>query len=163
MKKLSKPFVTLALCILTVLGIYFCISFYLKSDNKFPVKEFKAVESVVGSDGRSAVGSPEVIQIGASPSYTWRKGDGGVKTFRIIGVVLLIGAAVYGGISELQYIKGNIHIAYVILVIAFGCFIGAYSSAFVSNFIEVSRSVYESIKNDNAAIERLFDAKNWIK
>ena len=160
MKQEFKTFFLVFAALALLIG---ALTFGITRSNNFPVKKFAAVEQTVGPDGRYVAGSPEVYQIGTSPAYAWKSADGTVKLFRIIGLIFFACAGIYMALSHLDYIRGKLIYAYIALVFGFGCYIGAYSSAFVSNFIEVDRDTYELVKDNPKEIEILFNAKPWIK
>jgi len=146
-----------AIVFAVVCGVFAAITVGIKSSKEFKVTHFAAVETVVGSDGRSAAGSPEVYQVKISPSLTWEKGDNGVKLWRGIGLALLVLTAVYVALCHTGVLTGSIHLAYVGFALALGSYIGAYSSAYANNYKELSATEYNAIKDNQAALTALFD------
>lgn len=153
-----KKEILAALSVLAVVAAVFVIAtMAIRSNNKFKVVHFAEEKSVVGADGRASVGSPEVYQINISPALAWKKMDSKVKAWRNIAIILLLVTAVYIGLSSTGQIQGSIHLAYVGLALSLASFFAAYSSAFVSNYKELNKEEYELIKDDQKAIEALFD------
>lgn len=154
MKKIS----IIALSCFVAVGLAFVLaSAHINSQKEFNVVHFAAVSTEPGEDGRAAAGSPEVYQVQISPALAWQKGDGSVKAFRNIAMVILLLVAAYLALVETNKISGSIHYAFIGLVIAAACYFGAYSSAFANNYKELSKEQYEQVKDNPEALKALFD------
>lgn len=148
--------------------IFLGAGWYIKSNKEFPVVHFQEVKSEVDPvTGRAAAGSPEIYQIQVSPAYTWNMTKSNTATFRTIGWVFLILAAAFITIQSMDTWdlgkSGSNIIAYSMLVIALSFYIAAYSSALVSNYVEVTKVKYEEVKDDPAKIEQLFKDRDYIR
>lgn len=154
MKKTS----IIAAIVFVAVGLVFVFcNAHIKSQKDYKVVHFAAVSSEPGPDGKAAVGAPESFKVEISPALAWEKGDGPVKAFRNIALVLLILTAVYIALSESGVITGSIHYAFVGLVLSLGCYLGAYSSAFSNNYKELTKEQYEAVKDNPEAMKALFD------
>lgn len=154
MKKTS----IIAAIVFAAVGLVFVLcNMHIRSQKNFKVVHFSEVSSEVGPDGRAAAGAPESFKVEISPALAWEKGDGAVKIFRNIALILLILVAVYIALSEAGVITGSIHYAYVGLLISLACYLGAYSSAFTSNYKELTKEQYEAVKDNPEAMKALFD------
>lgn len=159
MKKTS----IIAAIVFVAVGLVFVFcNIHIKSQKNFKVVHFSEVSTEVGPDGRAAAGAPESFKVEISPALAWEKGDGSVKIFRNIALILLILVAVYIGLSETGVITGSIHYAFLGLGISLGCYLGAYSSAFSNNYKELTKEQYEAVKENPEAMKALFD-KPFIK
>lgn len=154
-----KPLHYILVVYVAVAAVFFLVQAGIKSDKKFEVVHFEEVKPEVGPDGRAAVGSPEVFQVRISPALAWAKADGPAKRWIVIGFVVLVFTAVYIGMAAANVLpsKPNIHFAFVGLAITLACWIAAYSSRFVSNYVELSKEQYEQVKDNPEALEKLFD------
>lgn len=146
---------------LVIVAVFFFCTNAVKKDNKFKVTHFQEVKSEVGSDGRAAVGSPEIYQVRISPSLTWDLSKNGTGFFRTAGwiIILLLGvfmALSVTGTLELGKQGFNL-IVFISLVAAAACIFGAYSSAFSNNYVDLSKEAYEAIKDSPEELAALFD------
>lgn len=156
-----KPLHYVLAVFLAVTAVFFFVRAGIKSDKKFEVVKFEEVKPAVGPDGRAAVGSPEVYQVRISPALAWQKADGSARLWIVIGFVVLAFTAIYIGLAGAEVLpsKPNIHYAFVGLAITLACWLAAYSSRFVSNYVELGKDAYEQVKDNPAALEKLFDKK----
>lgn len=152
-----KPIYLVAICLAVTVAIFFGVRGLILSDNKYPVKHFTEVERTTDKFGRTPAGSPEVFQVQISPALAWKKGDSGSVTWIVIGFVIVALTAVYAALAHLFIIKGNIHYAFVGMALTLACWLAAYSSRFVSNYVELSKTEYELVKDNPQALEKLFD------
>jgi len=154
-----KPIYYVLAVFVVVSLVFFAVRAGIKSDNNFEVTHFAEVKPEPGADGRAAVGSTEVYQVRISPALAWNKADGGANIWIIIGFIVLALTAVYIGLSAADVLpsKPNIHYAFVGLAITLACWLAAYSSRFVSNYVELSKAQYEQVKDNPEALEKLFD------
>ena len=154
-----KPIHYILAVFIAVSAVFFLVRAGIRADNKFEVVHFEEVKSEPGPDGRAAVGSPEVYQVRISPALAWNKADGGANIWIIIGFIVLALTAVYIGLAAADVLpsKPNIHYAFVGLAITLACWLAAYSSRFVSNYVELSKAQYEQVKDNPEALEKLFD------
>lgn len=148
-------------------AIFLLATGHIKSQKEFKVVHFEEVKSVVGSDGRAAVGSPEVYQIQISPDLTWDLSKNYTGVWRSLAWVVLILLGAFIGLQSMDTFdlgkSGSTHLSYVGLVVAAALYLAAYSSAFVSNYKEVDKSTYEQIKDDPEAMTELFKASPIIR
>jgi len=160
-----KPVQYVIAVFLAVASVFFFVRAGIKADKKFEVVHFGEVKSETGVDGRAPVGSPDVYQVRISPSLAWEKADGPARLWIGIGFIFLAITAVYIGLAgaEVLPVKANIHFAFVGLAIVLACWIAAYSSRYVSNYVEIGKAQYEQIKDNQEALTALFDGKLIIK
>lgn len=150
-------------------GIFLLLIAAVKSDKDFRVTKFDEVKSEYGPDGRAPVGSPEVYQIRPSAAYTWEMTKHNTGLWRTLAWVFIVAGAVYifaYGTDLLSFEVGSRApgaIFAVILAAAAACIFAAYSSAYDNNYVEVSKEKYEAIKDDPAALQSLFDGKDYIR
>lgn len=156
-----KPIYVVLAVFAAVFSVFFFVRAGIKSDNKFEVVKFNEVKSEVGADDRAPVGSPEVYQVRISPALAWKKADGSARLWIVIGFVVLALTSIYIGLAGAEVLpsKPNIHYAFVGLAITLACWLAAYSSRYVSNYVELSKDAYEQVKDNPAALEKLFDKK----
>lgn len=136
---------------------------YIKSGKEHPVKHYPAVESVVGEDGRAAVGSAEYYEVFISRSLNWELGKG--KEWRWFGA---IGLLAVGGIFVAQAL-GYVHfekftrVVWVGLAVSLGGLIGAYSSSLEANKVKMTPQEYNRVKDNKAELEKIFRAKEFVR
>lgn len=129
----------------------------IKSDTSFPVTCQSAVESVVGPDGRSAVGGEAYCQIDISPALALKKSSVFNKWATRLGWLCLFLAIAYIALAGAETFQGkNIHL-FPLLGAALALFLAGYSSVLVNNSVRVSPEKYQQIKGDPKALEALFD------
>lgn len=158
--KLGFDWKTPAAIYLVILAAFFIALSIVKSNNHFKVVHFAEVKSEVGADGKAAVGSPEVYQVNISPALTYKLSKGYTVFWRNAGGVILVLLGVFlvlvsMGVIELEKSWANV-IIYLSMVLAAACIFGAYSSAFVSNYVELSKDAYEAIKDSPDKLAELF-------
>ncbi len=157
----------LLIAVVALAAIFLLAGGHIKSQKEFKVVHFQEVKSEVGSDGRAAVGSPEVYQIQISPALTWELSKNYTGVWRTLAWVVLILLGAFIGLQSMDTFdlgkSGSTHISYVGLCVAFGLYLGAYSSAFSTNYKEVDKATYEQIKDDPAAKAELFKESQLLR
>jgi hypothetical protein len=158
-----------AVALVALVAIFAGLTAGIKSSKKFEVKHFAEVTTEYGTDGRAAVGSPEVYQVRISPALTWELARNNTKTWRTIAWVLVF---VFAGFVSLfangwiSFGEGSNAPNYIIGIIwaaAFACYIGAYSSAHANNYKDLSKEDYEYVKDDPVKLRELFIDKPYIR
>jgi len=145
--------------------IYFTVAIgNIKSGKKFNVRYSPAVEQTVSPDGTYVAGSPEIYHVDISKSLAWELHKGYAKPFVIVGKImlfLLFGLFLLAAFEKLPVGFNFNLVAFVWLALIASLLFAAFSSAYVSNFIELSPEHYEIYKDN---FEELFRNKeNFIR
>lgn len=143
--------------------VFIFVHLYIKSNTNFHVVHFQEVEQKVDEDGKYTAGSPEVYHVEISPSLCWELSKNGTGAWRFFAWLLIAVAAIYISLAASNKIHGNNLHVFVILALSLGCYIGAYSSAFSNNYVEVSKEKYEQIKDNKSELKQLFLDRDLIK
>lgn len=147
--------------LLTYIGIVMFFVFsvaYIKAGTKFGVRHSDKVEQTVNADGTYTAGSPELYHVDISRALAWELSGSYTKAFKTGAVIVLVLLFVVFISRALDWIEfpGNSFgwTVWVLMATAAGLLIAAYSSAFVSNFVEVSPQVYDRFKDNLAELFR---------
>lgn len=156
-----------AIAVAVLAGIFLLVNALISSNNNFKVTHFQEVKQEFTKDGRVVAGWPEVYQVRISPALTWELSKNNTHVWRNIAWIILIVAGVFIGLQAADTFdlgkQGSNNITFVLLIAAFACYIGAYSSAFDNNYRELSKDQYEKVKDDKEALKKLFIDKDYIR
>lgn len=134
----------------------------ISSGNKFDYEHRDAIERV-GYEP-----APEINRYHISTSLAWEAtNDGAAGLFKAVGVIIFAAFGVFLfllGTDRIILPKDSTNrYVFIVLVVVAACLFAAYSSTYVSNWIDVTPDQHKVIQENKSILVETFKAKELIK
>ena len=129
---------------------------YVKSNDTFKVTHFPVVEQTTTESGGYVAGALESYKVDISPALAFEKAKEHNGWWVTIGMIILILIAAFASLVATNVLEidsaGASRTCYVGLCLVAGCWFGAHSSIFASNYVELSPEKYFLFKDNLAEL-----------
>jgi hypothetical protein len=145
--------------------VYFTIAIgNIQSGKEFNVRHSPAVEQTVNADGTHTAGSPEIYHVDISKSLAWELHKGYSKPFIAVGKIMLALLSMLFLLAAFEKLPPSFPFNLVVfawLAVIMALLLAAFSSAYTSNFLELSPQDYEYNKDNLGELFR--NKANFIR